>query len=186
VVSTVLTPIELIKCKLQVQDLNPTAKKLTPWSILADAVKTQGIKGLYVGHAGTFIRESIGGGVWFACYEGTHTSSFNISIGVCKLMVRYTKGAKNKHDLSPSQSALAGAISGMCFNGSMFPADSIKSVQQTQDFNSSKSFIQTGLEIYKRAGIRGFYRGLGITLMRSCPSSGIMFLTFETLSKKFN
>ena len=178
VTSCVLTPIELVKCKLQVQDVltSPNATRYnSAFSILVHAVKQKGIRGLYTGHLGTFLRESIGGAAWFGCYEA-----------ISKALITYT-GATSKHDLSPVQCAFAGAISGMFFNAALFPADVIKSRQQTQDFKTStKSFLATGRELYRGEGIRGLYRGLGITLARSCPASGVMFLTYETLNKRFS
>ncbi|OJA09592.1 hypothetical protein AZE42_06668 [Rhizopogon vesiculosus] len=96
--SFILTPIELVKCKMQVQMLSPplrlpnfatsppsfmhTPQKAStsrsvvhprnlpgPFSIISKIVRTHGISGMWAGHTGTIIRETGGTAVWFASKE---------------------------------------------------------------------------------------------------------------------
>nr|CAG8483468.1 13516_t:CDS:2 [Entrophospora candida] len=181
--SFLLTPIELVKCKLQVQEtlsydtldkntsINNNISKSNkpaisvnnnqlnysgPLSVIKYTLKTHGIKGFYCGHFGTFIRETFGGGAWF---------------GVTELM-------------------LSGALAGMAYNLLIFPADSIKSQMQTEEEvlsamgksgNKKRGFIKVGKDLYKADGIKGFYRGCGITVARAAPSSAIIFLTYVSV-----
>ncbi len=70
----------------------------------------------------------------------------------------------------------------------LFPesADTIKSKMQTDDITGSgsrQSFVQVARGIWAKEGVRGFYKGLGITLFRAMPASGGIFLTYELLRR---
>ena len=96
VTSFVLTPVELVKCKMQVQmlavdgagtsvqsppsgagaataTLGPTLIKPRtlpgPIAVLTSVIRNDGVRGLWLGQTGTLIRETGGGAAWFACKE---------------------------------------------------------------------------------------------------------------------
>ncbi|KAI9208138.1 putative mitochondrial ornithine carrier protein AmcA/Ort1 [Polychytrium aggregatum] len=181
VISLILTPIELVKCRLQLEGLaahsatgaSPVKQK-GPFTVIAETLRHDGVAGFYRGHLGTFLREAGGGAAWFGTYE---------------LIIRYwitsstDPQVRSKEDLSPWQVMGAGAVAGMAFNGSLFPADVIKSRQQALPGNPS--FLQVAREVYKAQGIKGFYRGCGITIARSAPSSAVIFGTYEFTSRKY-
>eukprot|EP01100_Stratorugosa_tubuloviscum_P001288 TRINITY_DN1288_c0_g1_i3.p1 TRINITY_DN1288_c0_g1~~TRINITY_DN1288_c0_g1_i3.p1 ORF type:complete len:187 (-),score=51.96 TRINITY_DN1288_c0_g1_i3:615-1175(-) len=55
-VSSVLTPIEYVKCQLQVQ--NTISKQFRgPLDVLYQTIKTSGLKGIFRGHSATIARE---------------------------------------------------------------------------------------------------------------------------------
>ncbi|KAG0343221.1 hypothetical protein BG004_005434 [Podila humilis] len=192
--SMVLTPVELVKCKLQVQQIGhlytkdaktgPPAKALHsgPLSVVRHIYTQNGIRGFYLGHFPTFLRETGGGAAWFGSYEA-----------ICRLLIARDQQAAplgktvTQKDLSAPQLMLAGAIAGMAYNFILFPADCIKSHIQTQDELRSHrhgiptprlGFLATGKEIFRSEGLRGLYRGCGITVARSAPSSAVIFLTY--------
>lgn len=202
-VSFFLTPIELIKCRLQVQDVlkskprissntkyptkissnvqlqsernahsAATIKRQGPLSIVTETLRKDGIFGMYKGHVGTMLREFGGTSAWFGSYEF-----------VCSMFMK-ANNLKSKDELSIYQLVTAGAVGGMVFNGSLFPADAIKSRQQTID--GSLSFTNTAKALYRSEGVKGFYRGCGITVLRSAPTSGVIFATYELLSRNFS
>lgn len=84
---------------------------------------------------------------------------------------------------------LAGACAGVCYNGVLFPADTIKSRMQTAAVGGAGSrqmgFWDTGKDIYRVGGVRGLYRGCGITVLRAAPASAVIFLVYETLKARF-
>ncbi|KAI8897099.1 putative mitochondrial ornithine carrier protein AmcA/Ort1 [Globomyces pollinis-pini] len=175
VVSFVLTPVELLKCRLQMQSyltgINDTGRHQGTISMFVHTLKTKGISGLYKGHTGTFLREVAGGVAWFGVYE----------LMVDRL-IKGSKTAKSKDDLSPLQLMFAGALAGMSYNAALFPADVIKTRVQS-GLHEHDGFITATKDIYRTQGIRGFFRGFGITVARSAPSSGIIFLTYEWMSR---
>lgn len=211
------TPIELIKCRMQVQMLagdsalasatgdvivkttleapaQPSSTVVLPaklaratasapkgpFALIADTVRTSGIKGLWLGNTGTLVRETGGGVAWFGAYE------LLARYFVQQHQMRAPAGyVSTKSDLTAWQLMVAGAAGGVSYVVSLFPADSIKSTMQTYaELNPGKQvpgFLQTGRDIWKARGIRGLYAGCGLTCLKSGPSSAMIFAIFETL-----
>lgn len=91
VVPFVLTPVELVKCRLQVQNSSGTGFRAYkgPFDVIAQTVKSEGVvRGLYRGHLSTLLREIPGNFVWYGLYEG-----------VCKIMI---PPGGSKDDLGPA------------------------------------------------------------------------------------
>ncbi|CCK69573.1 uncharacterized protein KNAG_0C04720 [Huiozyma naganishii CBS 8797] len=167
--SFVLTPVELIKCKLQVANLEnqiPGKAKQNTKIIptLLSVIKGKGVLGLWQGQSSTFIRESLGGVAWFATYE---------------LMKKSFKKRHPGRDNKTWELLASGASAGLAFNASIFPADTVKSIMQTEHI----SLVNAVKKVFSKYGFTGFYRGLGITLIRAVPANAAVFYTYETLSK---
>lgn len=184
--SLLLTPIELVKCKMQVP-LVPshlasqlgyrTTKPLGPLRIISSIFRNQGLMGFWHGQLGTLIRETGGSAAWFGSYEG-----------IKMLFLQYDPSVKKIDDVKIWQQMCAGATAGMAYNFAFYPADTIKSRMQTEDMKSTKSrtsFGSVGKQLWHESGIRGFYRGCGITVFRAAPSSAIIFSIYEGLRKYF-
>lgn len=167
---------------------------LGPIAVLMSVIRNTGIRGLWLGHTGTFIRETGGSAAWFT------TKEFVASLLVARRHSRPIDGATltsaSAKDLRPWESALSGACAGVAFNFALFPADTVKSAMQTEEelrpvSNASgkaapkSSFLATFKAMYKAQGIRGLYAGCGVTVFRSGPSSAIIFLIYDSLSKRF-
>lgn len=102
-----------------------------------------------------------------------------------------------KNDLSAielvSAGFLGGASAGMAYNLLIYPVDSIKSQMQTDEEVMratgkeviKRGFCKVGRDLYKSDGIKGFYRGCGITIARAVPSNAIIFTTYEILKRHF-
>ena len=182
--SLALTPIELIKCKMQVPmshtgpslghaRLNPPG----PVRLIAEVFRTQGLLGFWHGQLGTLIRETGGSAAWFGSYEGAKM-----------LYLKYDANVDRIEDVKVWQQLTAGALAGMAYNFVFYPADTIKSRMQTEVVATSQTrgtFLGTGQQLWQRSGIRGFYRGCGITVFRAAPSSAIIFSIYEGLRKYF-
>lgn len=172
-VAFVLTPVELVKCKLQIQQQHSSHQRYRgPGQVIKHVYQQQGLTGFYRGFMATMIRETFGGMFWFGAYEYTCAAFLN----------RRRQDGLTKKDLTSVELMVSGAMGGIGYNVSMFPVDVIKSISQTdQDIRKDlprRSFVQVAKSIYQDAGIRGFYRGCGITALRSAPTSAIIFLTY--------
>ncbi|KIM33867.1 hypothetical protein M408DRAFT_325442 [Serendipita vermifera MAFF 305830] len=198
VASFLLTPIELVKCKMQVQMLTagaptpgstPAVRNLQgPFSILASVVRTNGVRGLWLGQTGTLLRESGGSAAWFTMNEfvsGLFIARHEKARGL-------PAHSLSKNDLKPWELGLSGACAGIAYNVSLFPADTVKSAIQTEEELRPRgagvprpTFLGTFLSMYKAQGIRGLYAGLGVTVARSAPSSAMIFLIYDGLNKHF-
>ncbi|KAK6338203.1 hypothetical protein TWF730_002277 [Orbilia blumenaviensis] len=212
--SLILTPIELIKCKMQVQAVHapadhsvspkstsatatptqnrsyttatltttalPKPRYAGPITLVTEVIKAHGILGMWHGQTGTFLRETGGGAVWFGAYEYVSLAFRNLQIA---------KTGFAKEDNTAGEMMVAGACAGVCYNGVLFPADTIKSRMQTAAIGGVGSrpvgFWDTGKDIYRAGGIHGLYRGCGITVLRAAPASAVIFLVYETLKARF-
>jgi ornithine carrier protein len=178
---------------MQMQDVRgakETMKKFSgPLQLISQTIGQRGFLGMYRGQSLTMARELIGGVAWFGSYET-----------ICGLFLK-REAAKTKPGSSPMQKgdlhpwkiATAGAIAGtndfnfkgMAFNASFYPGDLLKSNVQIQSALDGKdlSFREVAKQIYKESGIRGFFRGFGLTVLRSAPTSACIFMTYEFLNK---
>ncbi|KAF9482711.1 mitochondrial carrier [Pholiota conissans] len=245
VTSFVLTPIELVKCKMQVQMLNfhpPTApgriprravpaipsppksfpkgrallhhsaasttsvetlRPPGPIALIRSIVDSYGVKGLWLGHTGTLVRETGGTAAWFVAKEWVAR----------QLIVRrirqspYISGADGTKiartaantELLPWESAFSGAIAGAFGALVFYPADTVKSAIQTEEElrprggpvsagyrAPSSSFLGTFKLMWMKHGLKGLYAGCGMTVARAVPSSGIIFVVYDGLTAYFS
>lgn len=173
VVPFVLTPVELVKCRLQVQNASKAAgfrQYKGPIDVVVQTLKTEGVwNGLYRGNLSTLLREVPGNFCWYGVYEG-----------VCKLMI--PEGG-TKADLGPSAYLLGGASAGVAYWTAFYPADTVKSYIQTNPNHGGKGFIETFQSIYAKEGVRGLYRGWGVTAARAAPAHAAIFAGYEYTMK---
>jgi len=184
--SLLLTPIELIKCKMQVPATPHMAAELVyssskppgPLQLIRTVFRNHGLLGFWHGQLGTLIRETGGSAAWFGSYEG-----------VKMLFLRADSSLSQISDVKVWQQMLAGAAAGTSYNFVFYPADTIKSRMQTATVDTvgakQLSFVATGRQIWRDQGLRGYYRGCGITVFRAAPSSAIIFSIYEALRRYF-
>jgi ornithine carrier protein len=181
--SLFLTPIELVKCKMQVPLETPgsTLQKPGILNIITSIYRHQGLMGYWHGQLGTLIRETGGGVAWFGGYEG-------VKLGF-KALNHQPGSAKDDDNVPVYQRMAAGAIAGMSYNFLFYPADTIKSRMQTEDVKQmtggKSTFSAVGRAIWRQHGLKGLYRGCGITVGRSIPSSAFIFTIYEELKKRW-
>jgi ornithine carrier protein len=180
ITSVFLTPIELVKCKIQVP-LETSGRVISQpgiLSVIASIYRHQGITGYWHGQFGTFIRETGGGAAWFGGYEGMKM-----------IFKKSNKSAKGDDDLPVWQRMASGSIAGGAYNFMFYPADTIKSRMQTEDVKKltggQSTFSAVGKALWKQHGLKGMYRGCGITVGRSIPSSAFIFTVYEELKKRW-
>lgn len=188
VTSLVLTPIELVKCRMQVPLQSPqdpslsrsglSAKSLGPLAVIKDVHRREGLKGFWRGQLGTLFRETGGSAAWFGSYE-CMTLYF-------KTQARLANPTSHEEPSLPLwQQMSSGALAGMMYNFMFFPADTIKSKIQTGELNTRPTFMNVGRELYRARGLKGLYSGCGITVARSAPSSALIFTIYEGLRGTF-
>lgn len=171
--SFVLTPVELVKCKLQVSNLQKRTFGESYVSIVRKILRNEGPLGLWHGLNLTLLREMGGTAIWFVSYEES----------VKYLNLRFPK-------YETFNLLASGAAAGFMFNLSIYPIDTIKSNIQTYDMTLGKSgklnFKSALVNLTSRkGGLRNLYNGLGITLVRSIPANAVIFYTYEHLKKNY-
>lgn len=186
ITSVALTPVELIKCKMQVPG-QQTAPSIA--GLIGSVFRNHGILGFWRGQLGTLIRETGGSAAWFGSYEA-------VSAAFRKYQHQHQSSSSEIHDKSQTrlpvyQQMIAGGTAGISYNLLFFPADTIKSRMQTEDVSSAArdakrpSFLGVGKAVYTQHGVAGLYRGCGITCARSAPSSAFIFAIYEGLRHYF-
>ena len=88
------------------------------------------------------------------------------------------------------QQLLAGAFAGVSYNFVFYPADTIKSRMQTEEISAElagrrSTFGTVAKALWKQQGVKGLYRGCGITVARAAPSSAFIFAVYEGLRFHF-
>ncbi|CAI7633488.1 unnamed protein product [Penicillium manginii] len=180
ITSLALTPIELIKCRMQVPTSTSTQPR--PLALVAEIFRREGLIGFWRGQLGTLIRETGGSAAWFGGYEGVSSlfRAHNIKTSPD------TDGTLFLH-----QQLIAGATAGISYNFLFYPADTIKSRLQTEDISlrqpgaQRQTFWSVSRALWRQQGFKGMYRGCGITCARSAPSSAFIFSVYEGLRSFF-
>jgi len=167
--SILVTPVEFIKCNLQVQSHSAVQKKFTgPLDCTIQTIKEKGLRGMYKGYFATMLREGPGSSLWFLSYEWSS-----------KVML---KEGQTKDDLPLWKLMCSGAFSGIAYWAAFFPADVIKSKLQTS-MTSNQSFWHLFLKIKRTEGLRGLYRGFMITAIKAIPANAILFMSYEACKR---
>ncbi|ETV81673.1 hypothetical protein H257_05289 [Aphanomyces astaci] len=157
-ISFILTPIELIKCRMQV---TTKARYKNTGDCIAQAFQRDGLRGFLKGIVPTMWREIPGTASWFATY---HVS------------LDYLRG--DKADKKSDWDVIAaGALSGIAYNGAFYPADTVKSLVQTHP--THRRSMDVVKEVYALHGVGGFYRGFTPTVLRAIPANAVLFYTYE-------
>lgn len=193
--SFILTPVELVKCKIQVPAVaaaDGTVRApppLRPLSVIRDVFRHHGLRGFWLGQLGTLIRESGGCAAWFGSKETATELMRGWNERAARTEEERARARSPDAMLPLWQQAVAGASAGMMYNFLFFPADTIKSRMQTAPIGEGaaqhRSFAAETVALWKQAGLRGFYRGCGITVLRSVPSSAFIFMVYDGLKKHF-
>lgn len=178
-ISFVLCPSELVKCRMQVQGTDSMVPKSSRYSSPLDCalktIKTEGVSGIFRGGFTTLLRESLGNAVFFSVYE----------------YVRYyvhsqLKAASSDHShfIDMGIGIVSGGLSGVAFWSAVLPLDVAKTIiQTTPDKRSSRNPFQILSSIYGRAGFKGCYTGLGPTIVRAFPANAAAIVTWELAMK---
>mmetsp|Transcript_7129 Transcript_7129/g.10771 ORF Transcript_7129/g.10771 Transcript_7129/m.10771 type:complete len:288 (-) Transcript_7129:55-918(-) len=164
----ILTPIELVKCRMQIQETLP--HWLRPYRgsfhCVLHILREEGIRGLFVGIWPTLLREIPGNGVWYGAYEASKAY--------------FTQGITNEREYM-YRVAAAGSIAGFAYWSAFFPADVVKTRMQTEAQYRHFTFSRAIQEVYREGGIRGLYKGWGITIVRAMPAHAALFVTYESI-----
>lgn len=178
--------------------LAPTTAVTRPPGLIAlirSIINVYGVRGLWLGHTGTLLRETGSSAAWFAAKEW-----------VARKLVEYrlrhnprSSGVNCTNQTAGTpllawESALSGAVAGAAGALIFYPVDTVKSAVQTEEELRPKgkvvgvaksTFLGTFRRMYVKHGLKGLYAGCGMTVARAVPSSGIIFVVYDGLSTWF-
>lgn len=125
-----------------------------------NTLKLYSIPQLYRGLSVTFTRETPGFAIYFSIYNQIKEHIYN-------------------NQITLPGSFITGGIAGATSWLFIFPQDIIKTRIQSSTISSYKYHIK---QIYTSNGLRGFYRGFHLALMRAMPLHAGTFMTMELLT----
>lgn len=117
------------------------------------------------------IRDIPGFVVYFASYE---------------ILLDILSAPESRGNVGPLAPIIAGGLAGMISWTSTFPCDVVKSKMQADGSDGKylyKGFTDCLIKSYRTGGFRGFFTGLGPTLLRAFPTNGIIFFVYDLVSK---
>ncbi|KAL2148100.1 hypothetical protein VTH82DRAFT_2391 [Thermothelomyces myriococcoides] len=183
VANTVLSsPIEHVRIRLQTQPHGAARFYTGPWDcvrqLCGPAPRGGGgvARGLYRGTAVTVLREAQAYGVWFLTFEWLMNADA-------------ARNGIDRADVASWRVALYGGLAGEALWLASYPFDVVKSKMQTDGFGDRQRyrtmrdcFAQT----WRAEGVRGFWKGIGPTLLRAMPVSAGTFAVVEMTMRAIN
>ncbi|XP_073044921.1 uncharacterized protein [Primulina eburnea] len=168
-VSVALYPISVVKTRLQVVSRDTVERNA--FSVVKGLLKTDGIPGLYKGF-GTVVTGAIPTRIIFlTALETTKVAAFK--------MVEPFKLPE------PSQAAIANGMAGMmaslCSQAAFVPIDVVSQKLMVQGYSGNATYsggLDVVRKIIKADGIRGLYRGFGLSVLTYSPSSAVWWASY--------
>ncbi|XP_024530746.1 mitochondrial arginine transporter BAC1 isoform X1 [Selaginella moellendorffii] len=188
IISLILCPTELVKCRLQVQEKGSSSKELRRYSGPLDCAKKTihagGVPGLFRGLSATFFRESVGNMCFFATYETSRSFMLSHLSKETSLSSRLQASSFSQTLFEAVVGIVSGGVSGMAFWVAVLPFDVAKTrIQTALDLSESRSLLFNLRKIRRELGFRGLYTGLGPTLVRAFPANAAAIVTWELTAK---
>ncbi|ORY09356.1 mitochondrial carrier domain-containing protein [Clohesyomyces aquaticus] len=181
-ITTIACPFELTKLSAQISVLmadtkdsdhkNDAVRKsyqnLGTFRTARKLIEHRGYMGLYSGFHLHLLRDTIGTGIYFMTYESV------------KQLLANARGAS---PTTPLAVVTAGGMCGLVSWACIFPIDTAKSIYQ-------RNCLISGKDKANRPKIQflnpRMYRGLGVSMSRSCVVNAIFFSAFEFSKKHIN
>ncbi|OTA54514.1 mitochondrial carrier [Hypoxylon sp. EC38] len=169
--SVISGPIEHVRIRLQTQPHGAAARLYSgPLDCIRKLSAHEGVlRGLYRGEAVTIWREAAAYGTWFLTFE----------------YLMNADAARNRIQRSEVPSykvAFYGGLAGEALWLASYPFDVVKSKMQTDGFGKEmryKSMRDCFAQTWRAEGVRGFWKGIGPTLLRAMPVSAGTFAVVE-------
>ncbi|KAF2201980.1 mitochondrial carrier [Delitschia confertaspora ATCC 74209] len=181
-ITAIACPFELTKLSSQISVLMAEQKNQDPknetlrrsyqnlgtFRTAQNLVRRKGLAGLYSGFHLHLLRDTIGTGIYFVTYESAKQLLAN---------------ARGGTPTTPLAVVVAGGLCGLVSWACIFPIDTAKAMYQrnclvTGDGKADVPKIQFNN--------RRMYRGLGVSMSRSCVVNAIFFSAFEFMKKRIN
>ncbi|EON62868.1 hypothetical protein W97_02093 [Coniosporium apollinis CBS 100218] len=187
VITFIACPFELTKLSAQIAVLmndrnrssvdEPLRKRIQSYQQMGTIktaraiVKHRGFRGLYSGLQFHLLRDTIGTAIYFMTYESA------------KQVLANGRGAS---PTSPLAVVIAGGLCGLVSWACIYPIDSAKSIYQrnclTTQIDRTAKPKRPHIQFFNRR----MYRGLWVSMMRSCVVNAIFFSAFEFSKKHIN
>ncbi|KAL8376759.1 hypothetical protein RB595_007738 [Gaeumannomyces hyphopodioides] len=176
--SAISTPIEHVRIRLQTQPHGAARLYSGPVDCARKLGAAAGgvLPGVYRGGAVTVLREAQAYGVWFLAFEWLMSADA-------------ARNGVARADIATYKVALYGGLAGEALWLASYPLDVVKSKMQTDGFGPHQRFRSMRdcfAQTWRAEGARGFWKGLGPTLLRAMPVSAGTFAVVEMTMRALN
>jgi solute carrier family 25 (mitochondrial carnitine/acylcarnitine transporter), member 20/29 len=166
----VVTPMELVKAKLQVQynARGQAAQFSGPVDCARQLFQARGIRGLYTGLLPTMM------------HRGSNWAYFGGYEFAKRWLADPTDTAPPPFYRRTLHAIAAGSFAGTSFWLACYPVDVVKNRMQTAPYGRYRSMAHCIDDMWHTEGLRAFGRGFVPCIVRSVPANAAAFLAFET------
>lgn len=174
----ILTPVYVVKVQLQLPRNQVVRGFRGPADVAAFNMSKWGLRGLYAGLAPSFLANPICYGVRFITYEKTQDC-------VSALLSRGAEGSQaTGGGVALASQLIGGGIAGMMTWASAYPLDVVMSRMQAQGAQTKFQDQRRGMvwhvrDMYRKEGVRAFFKGMAPCLLRAFPVNAVIFLVYE-------
>ena len=166
VAAAVLQPFEVVKTKMQAERLRGARGMMR---VANDVMRTSGARGLWSGVSASMVRTGLGAGMYFCLLERV-TKELATTLG------RADAGPVERSLMTFSAGASARTVAAVLLN----PITVVKTRMEYAGASggATKGLVATLASVSKREGAAGLFSGLGSTIARDAPFSGLNLLIF--------
>ncbi|KAE8697754.1 Mitochondrial arginine transporter BAC2 [Hibiscus syriacus] len=169
--SIMLSPVELVKIRLQLQN---TSSHTGPMSVAKTILKTEGLRGLYRGFTISALRDAPAHGFYFWTYEYVRE--------------QLHPGCRKSGEETLRTMVMAGGLAGVASWVCCYPLDVVKTRLQAQSpatAHKYKGIIDCLQKSVKQEGYSVLWRGLGTAVARAFVVNGAIFSAYEIALRCF-
>ncbi|KAK9799797.1 hypothetical protein WJX73_010363 [Symbiochloris irregularis] len=172
ILSFILSPFELIKCRMQ---LGVAAGYTSTHDCVRRTLQQEGLLGLTRGLGGTIARETPGNALFFTVYEKLRQAPQS------HWLQQQSPWLQKTLDLGGV--VTAGGCAGMVMWATVLPIDVAKTRIQTAlpGTKYDVGILRSLKQLYQEGGVRVLYAGLTPTLIRAFPANAAQWLTWDVL-----
>jgi len=174
-VTSVMTPVELVKCRLQMEGTGIKGKTISAMRMAKTIVKKSGPRELYKGGIITLLREVPATAVYFGAYEYAR------------------KELKKVYGDKQYVPVIAGGVAGLLSWIVSYPQDIVKTKLQCDSgvvrrYANNRRFKDGGIiscarEIWGLKGVTGFTKGFSACSLKAIIAEGATFFVYENMKK---
>lgn len=160
--SLIVTPMELLKTR---QQTSGAARSSLP-ALVSSILRADGARGLYKGWTMVFSARVFGGWLYFG------GNAFWLEQLAAAMPPGDSASARTRNTL------IAGGLAGSGYWCAAMPFDTLK----TKLMATGSTFAgpaQAARELYAELGVRGFYRGFAVAILRAIPANAAAFTAFD-------
>ena len=172
---SVLTPVDMVKNRLQIQSYAAEKSYTGPFDCFSKVLKTEGFKGVFQGFFTTCSMRFVGIPFYFLSYEATKNYLKNendkkvssvVSLSLIFFVVNFF--------------VVAGGVAGASFWTVSYPLDQLKTRIQVQKLDK-KPFLNHVKDLYAEGGLKRFYSGFAPCFVRGIIANSVVFFGVETI-----